>query len=64
MQVRRLDDDTVLLELEGESIIVLSPKSEPPEEMAKAMRESAARLEKRAAMYRSFSDQLLSGTKF
>jgi hypothetical protein len=63
MQASRLDDNTILLETENESIIVLYPRSAPPEEVVKACAESAARLEKKAKIYRDFCSLLARGTE-
>jgi hypothetical protein len=60
MKTSRLDDNTVLIEAEGESIIVLYPKSTPPSEIAKACSASASRLERRVRLYRALEALLSS----
>lgn len=63
MQTRRLDDSTVLIEMEGESIIVLYPKSTSSADIAQACLESASRLERKAKLYRAFGTLLAKGTQ-
>lgn len=61
MQARRLDENTVLLEQDGETIIVLYPKSMAPQEVSEACEQSAQRLERRAKLYRDFCAELTAG---
>ena len=65
MDVRRLDRDTVVLDPDGECIIVLYDASITPEEMSKMSASSAERLERRAKVYRAFCEQLgTNGPKY
>jgi predicted metal-dependent hydrolase len=64
MIIRRLDDNTVQVERDGESIIILYPKGTPSSEIINACTARAEGLEKKTRIYRDLCEILVEGVDF